>query len=78
MPSDAYMRQKITLWFVVLPSHYMSQCWIIVNFTLINKLKCIFIEKSDISVKKMHLKMLFENGGGIFSASSRKSSDTSK
>ena len=39
-----------------MPSHYLSQCWNIVNWTLRNNLQCNFTWKSYM---KMHLKMAF-------------------
>ena len=39
------------------PSHYLKQCWNIVNWTLRNKLQWKFNRNSNISSKKMHLKM---------------------
>ena len=39
------------------PSHYLNQCWIIVNWTLRNKLLWNFIKIQNLSFTKMHLKM---------------------
>ena len=39
------------------PSHYLNQCWVIVNWTLRNKLQRNFSKKITFSFKKAHLKM---------------------
>ena len=39
------------------PSHYLNQCWIIVNWSLGKKFNEILIEINTFSFKKMHLKM---------------------
>ena len=39
------------------PSHYLNQCWNIVNWTFRNKLHEILIKVHTFSFKKMHLKM---------------------
>ena len=39
-------------------SHYLNQCWNIVNWTLRNKLKWDFNWNSNISFMQMHLKVL--------------------
>ena len=70
-PSDAYMRQWsnhhwFRLWLVALPapSHYLNQCWDIVNWTLGNKLQWnlnrnlnIFIEEN--TFEKVVCEILF-------------------
>ena len=40
------------------PSHYLNQCWNIVNWTLGNKLQWNLIEIQTFSLKKIRLKML--------------------
>ena len=40
------------------PSHYLNQCWIIVNWNLRNKLQWTFNRNYTFSFKKMHLKIL--------------------
>ena len=64
-PSDAYMCRWTRLhwfrsWLVawMTPSHYLNQCWSIVNWTLRNKRQWNFNRNSYVSFKKMHLKML--------------------
>ena len=39
------------------PSHYLNQCWDIVNWTLRNKLQWHLNERHIFSFKKIHLKM---------------------
>ena len=39
------------------PSHYLTQCCIIVKWTLKNKLQWICSQNSNISFRKLHLKM---------------------
>ena len=39
------------------PSHYLNQCWFIVNWTLRNKLQWNFIKIQNFSFRKMHLKI---------------------
>ena len=39
------------------PSHYLNQCWNVVNWTLRNELKWILIEIQTFSFKIMHMKM---------------------
>ena len=63
-PSDAYMRQQtnqhwLRYWLVAwsAPSHYLNQCWNIVNWTLRNKVERNFNLNSNISSKKMFSKM---------------------
>ena len=58
-PSDAYMRRKTNhhwfrLWLVAwtAPSHYMNQCWNIVNWTLRNKLLWYFNRNSNIFIQE--------------------------
>ena len=48
-------------WFVTchVPSNYINQCWIVINWSLRNKLYFNFIDQVQIiSFKGMHLKML--------------------
>ena len=48
-------------WWLVarsVPSHYLNQCWFIINWTLGNKFQCNLNENSNFSFKKMHLKIL--------------------
>ena len=59
MPSDAYMCQKTNhhwfrQWLVAwpAPSHYLNQCWNIVNWTLINKLQWNLNWNSNISTQE--------------------------
>ena len=40
------------------PSHYLHQCWLIVNWTLGNKLQWNFHKKEKVSFKKIKLKIL--------------------
>ena len=61
-PSDAYMRRQYNHWLA--PSHYLNQCWNIVNWTLRNKLQwnCnrnsyIFIQEN--ACENIVLKMAF-------------------
>ena len=42
---------------VLAPSHYLNQCWNIINSTPIKKFSQILIEIHTFSFKKMHLKM---------------------
>ena len=39
------------------PSHYLNQCWVIVNWTLMNKLQWNFNQNTKLSFTKMHLKI---------------------
>ena len=39
------------------PSHYLNQCWVIVNWTLKNKLQWNFNKNTKLSFTKMHLKL---------------------
>ena len=39
------------------PSHYLNQCWVIVNWTLRNKFQWNFNQYKKISFTKMHLKI---------------------
>ena len=39
------------------PNHYLNQCWIIVNWTLRNKLQRNSIKIQNLSFMKMHLKI---------------------
>ena len=52
------LRTWLTHWGrVTAPSDYLNQCWDIVNWALGNKLQWKFNQNSNISFKKMHLKM---------------------
>ena len=58
-PSDAYMRQWTNhhwfrYWLVAwtAPSHYLKQCWIIVNWSLRNKLQWNFNRNSNIFIQE--------------------------
>ena len=42
-----------------MPSHYLSQCWNIVNWTLANNFSKILIEIHTFSFRNMHLKILY-------------------
>ena len=42
-----------------MPSHYLNQCWIIVNWTLRNKLLWNFNQNTKLFIPKMHLKISF-------------------
>ena len=50
-----WFRQWLVAWLA--PSHYLNQCWNIVNWTLGNKLHWKFFKLYTFSFKKMHLKM---------------------
>ena len=61
-PSDAYMRQRIDphwfrQWLVAwtTPSHYVNQCWNIVNWTFRNKLQWNFHRNSYIFIQESAL-----------------------
>ena len=41
----------------MVPSHYLNQCWNIVNWTIRNKLQWILIEIHTLSFKKLPLKL---------------------
>ena len=63
-PSAAYMRQWIGSALAQImacrhsaPSHYLNQCWVIVNWTVRNKLQWKLNGILSFSFKKMHLKM---------------------
>ena len=73
-PGDAMICQRSTLfqitiswkptalpWLVAcsVPSHYLDQCWLIVNWTLRNKLHRNSNKSTQLSFMKMSLKMLF-------------------
>ena len=58
-PSDAYMRQLthhhwFRYWLVAwpAPSHYLNQCWIIVNWTLRNKLLWNLNRNSNVFIQE--------------------------
>ena len=58
-PSDAYMRRQsndhwFRKWLVAwsTPSHYLNQCWNIVNWTLGNKLQWNFNRNSNIFIEE--------------------------
>ena len=58
-PSAPYMRQWIgsafiQIWFVAysVPSHYLNQCWVIVKWTLRNKLPWISNQNRNIFIKQ--------------------------
>ena len=61
--SSAYMR--LWTWSALVqimachsvPSHYLKECWVIVNWTLSNKLQWHLIKIQSISFTKMHLKI---------------------
>ena len=60
-------KHGIGTWMV--PSHYLKQCWNVVNCTSENKLQWILIKIYTFSLKEMHLKMSSGNGGHFVSAS---------
>ena len=58
-PNDAYMRQWLGsalhgldngLSLYSAPSHYLNQCWVIVNWTLRNKLQWNFNQNTNLSI----------------------------
>ena len=51
----ALVEIRLVAWWA--PSHYLNQCWNIVNWTLRNKLQWNLNRNSYISFKKMHFKM---------------------
>ena len=56
-PSDAFMRRYhhwFRQWLVAwsAPSHYLNQCWHIVNLTLMNKLQWNFNRNANISIQE--------------------------
>ena len=52
-----WFRQWLVTW--LLTSHYLNQCWLIVNYTLKNKLQC---KLNQHAFREMHLKMLSVEG----------------
>ena len=56
LPSAAYMRLQ-TGSVLVHPSHFLNQCWFIINLTLTNKLQWNSIRNTKLFFMKMHLKM---------------------
>ena len=72
--SDAYMRQQTNhhwfrLWLVAwpAPSHYLNQCWNIVNETLGNKLQWNFIRNSNIFIQENALENVVGETAAILS-----------
>ena len=64
-PSATYMRpwtwsEMVRLWLVAYsaPSHYLNQCWVIVNWTSITNFSEILIKIQNFSFTEMHLKIL--------------------
>ena len=53
--ANHWSRQWLVAW--TAPTHYLNQCWNIVNWTLGNKLQWNSNRNSNIFIKKMHLKM---------------------
>ena len=49
-----------------MPSHYLDQCWDIVNWTQWNKFSEIWIEIQNFTFRKMHLKMLSTKWQPVF------------
>ena len=65
-PTDAYMRQETSQrWFRQwlfawsAPSHYLNQCWNIVDWNLRNKFRWNPIQTPFIFIQKIHLKLSF-------------------
>ena len=46
----------------LVPSHYLHQCWLIVNWTPRNKLWCNFNQNKGVSIQENALKMFSANG----------------
>ena len=56
---SALGRPWFSLWLVACsaPSHYLNQCWFVINLAITYKLEWNLKESTNISFKKMHLKM---------------------
>ena len=54
---NSYIDEKITSKSYWVPSHYLNQCWVIVNWVLVGNLQEILVKIHQFSFKKMHLKM---------------------